>query len=144
MKNKRRFRPPRFGTVIGSDTVIRGDVEFAGGLHLDGHIQGNVTSRDGDEAATLTVSDTGQIEGDVAVANIILNGMVHGDVQASGRVELADQARVAGRVCYRLLEMAMGAEVNGELVHADDAPDHEVRPEAGETAGVQPRPSNLD
>ena len=144
MKNKRRFRPPRFGTVIGGDTIIKGDVEFAGGLHVDGHIRGNVISRDGDENATLTVSDTGQIEGDVAVANIILNGMVHGDVQASGRVELAEQARVAGRVCYRLLEMAMGAEVNGELVHADDAPDHEARPKADETAAVQPPPVNLD
>lgn len=144
MKNKRRFRPPRFGTVIGSDTIIKGDVEFAGGLHLDGHILGNVTSRDGDESATLTVSDTGQIEGDVVVANIILNGMVHGDVQASGRVELAEQARVAGRVCYRLLEMAMGAEVNGELVHADDALDHEARPKAEETEGGEPPPANLD
>ncbi len=73
MKNKRRFRPPRFGTVIGSDTIIKGDVEFTGGLHLDGHIRGNVISRNGDENATLTVSDTGQIEGDVVVANIILN-----------------------------------------------------------------------
>jgi cytoskeletal protein CcmA (bactofilin family) len=144
MKNKRRFRPPRFGTVIGSDTIIEGDVEFAGGLHLDGHIRGNVTSRNGDESATLTVSDTGQIEGDVVVANIILNGIVHGDVQASGRVELAEQARVAGRVCYRLLEMAMGAEVNGELVHADDAPDHEARPKADETEGAESPPANLD
>ena len=144
MKSKRRFRPPRFGTVIGNDTVIKGDVEFAGGLHLDGHIQGNVTSRDGDETATLTDSDSGQNERDVAVANIILNGTVHGDVQAAGRVELAEQARVAGRVCYRLLEMAMGAEVNGELVHADDAPDHEGRPEANETGGVHTPPPNLD
>lgn len=116
MRRRRRFRPPRFTTVVGKDTTIRGDVIFGSGLHLDGKIEGNVMSREDDARATLTVSDEGLIEGDVRVANVILNGSVHGDVHAFERVELADQARVTGRVAYRWLEMAMGAEVNGELI----------------------------
>ena len=120
MINRRRFRPPRFTTVLGRGTVIRGDVEFSDGLHLDGRIEGNVISGAGDERATLTVSDTGEILGDVRVANVILNGTVRGDVLASGRVEQAEQARVSGRVGYRMLEMAMGAEVNGEMVHVQE------------------------
>lgn len=51
---------------------------------------------------------------------LILNGTVVGDVYASERVELASQARVTGTVHYRLLEMAMGAEVNGQLVHVSE------------------------
>ena len=43
-----------------------------------------------------------------------------GDVYANERVELAN-ARVSGTVYYRLLEMAMGAEVNGKLVHSEGA-----------------------
>ena len=116
MKRKRRFKPPRFTTVIGGDTLIRGDLVFSGGLHLDGQVEGHVMSREEDAKATLTVSDHGRIEGDVRVANLILNGIVTGDVFASERVELADRARVTGKVHYRLLEMAMGAQVNGELV----------------------------
>lgn len=121
MKRKRRFRPPRFTTVVGKDTVIRGDVIFGGGLHLDGQVEGNVMAREEDTRATLTVSDEGRIKGDVHVANVILNGTVHGDVHATERVELAEQARVTGRVHYRMLEMAMGAEVNGELIRIEDA-----------------------
>ena len=120
MINWRRFRLPRFTTVVGRGTVIRGDVEFSDGLHLDGRIEGNVISGADDGRATLTVSDTGEILGNVRVANVILNGAVQGDVRASGRVELAEQARVSGRVDYRVLEMAMGAEVNGELVHVQE------------------------
>ena len=140
MKKKRRFRPPRFTTVVGKDTLIRGDVVFGGGLHLDGQVEGNVMTHGDDPRATLTVSDEGRIRGDVHVANIILNGTVHGDVLGTERVELAEQARVTGRVHYRMLEMAMGAEVNGELIRIEDAEEASPAvgsPETEETAGEE-------
>lgn len=105
----------KIGTLIGRDTEIAGDVRFGGGLHIDGTIKGNVTGI-GDDAV-LMVSEHGRIEGEVRVPNVILNGAVSGDVHASGRIELAPQARVNGNVYYSLIEMAMGAAVNGSLVH---------------------------
>lgn len=123
MRRKHKFRVPRFTTVIGRDAAIRGDLSFSGGLHLDGRVEGHVLSQDDDSRATLTVSELGQIEGDVHVANLILNGTVRGDVYATERVELAEKARVTGKVHYRMLEMAMGAEVNGELVLLEDGLD---------------------
>lgn len=119
MARLKRFKPPKVSTVIGQGTVISGDVEFSGGLHLDGAVKGNVLGDD-DSRATLTVSEQGRVEGDVRVENLILNGMVVGDVFATERAELAANARVTGTVYYRLLEMAMGAEVNGKLVHTDE------------------------
>ena len=43
---------------------------------------------------------------------------------------LASRARINGDVYYRLLEMAMGAEVNGKLVHiTEESPNvTELRP----------------
>jgi cytoskeletal protein CcmA (bactofilin family) len=38
-------------------------------------------------------------------------------VRALQRVELGSSARVHGNVEYGLIEMAIGAEVNGKLVH---------------------------
>ena len=114
----KRFKAPKVSTVIGRGTTISGQVEFAGGLHLDGTIKGNV-SGEVDTRSTLTVSEQGTVEGDVRVDNLILNGAVVGDVYANERVELATNARVSGTVYYRLLEMAMGAEVNGQLVHSE-------------------------
>lgn len=121
MSKRNKSRTPRFVTVIGEGTRIRGDVIFSGGLYLEGRVEGNLKSREGDGLATLVVSEQGVIDGDVEVANLILDGVVNGDVMAGERVELAENARVTGKVQYRLLEMAMGAEVNGELVHRDDA-----------------------
>jgi len=119
MARGKRFKAPKVSTVIGHGTVIIGDVEFSGGLHLDGAVRGNV-SGDQESGSTLTVSEQGAVEGDVRVENLILNGAVVGDVYANERVELAANARVTGTVYYRLLEMAMGAEVNGQLVHSDE------------------------
>ena len=112
--NKKR-PPTKVDSVIGHQTQIVGDITFAGGLHIDGTVRGNVAART-DEKATLTLSERGSIEGEVNVPYVVLNGVVKGDVRANDRVELASNARVEGDVHYRMIEMAMGAEVNGKLV----------------------------
>lgn len=117
----RKFREPKVSTVIGEGTVVNGDLVFAGGLHLDGAIRGDISAQENDEV-TLTISEKGEVVGDVRVSNMVLNGAVIGDVYVTGRVELAPQARVTGSLYYNLLEMAMGAEVNGQLIHSDGEP----------------------
>ena len=57
------------------------------------------------------------IEGGVNVPYVVLNGIVRGDIVASQRVDLGPTARVIGDVYYNLIEMAIGAEINGKLVH---------------------------
>lgn len=103
-------------TVIGAQTRLEGDIGFTGGLHVDGVIKGNIFAENGSESV-LTVSEQGRIEGDVQVPNLVLNGTVVGDVHVTERVELAGRAKVTGNVFYHLIEMTMGAEVNGNLVH---------------------------
>ncbi|MCU7937468.1 MAG: polymer-forming cytoskeletal protein [Candidatus Thiodiazotropha sp. (ex Dulcina madagascariensis)] len=116
--SKKKFRSPRITTVIGTGTEIRGDITFSSGLHVDGVIKGDVISDPQDRSATLTLSELGTIDGNVRVGNVMLNGTVVGDVVAGNRVELAPKARITGTLTYAMLEMAMGAEVNGKLIHA--------------------------
>ena len=107
-------------TLVGADTRVHGDVEFTGGFHVDGYVKGNVEAVK-DEPATLSISENGCVEGSVVVPNLLLNGTVKGDVRATERVELGPRARVIGNVQYKLIEMAIGAEVNGKLIHEMDA-----------------------
>ncbi len=102
-------------TLIGEHTRIEGNIIFNGGLHVDGHVQGNVLTKDAADSV-LSVSEVGVIEGEVHVGNVVLNGTITGDVHASQKIELGPKARVTGNVYYNLIEMAMGAEVNGNLV----------------------------
>lgn len=113
---KKKRKVTQVDSLIGQHSVITGDLGFTGGLHIDGKVTGNVTSEDMD-TSVLTLSDRGRIEGEVKVPYITLNGTVIGNVYAHQHIELAANARVEGNVYYNLLEMAMGAEVNGQLVH---------------------------
>lgn len=113
---KKNFNSARIDTLIGQGTVIQGDLVFSGGLHVDGKIIGNVKAEEGSDAL-LILSEFGQIEGDVKVPNMVLNGEIIGDVFGSNRVELAPKSRINGSLYYNLIEMAIGAEVNGGLVH---------------------------
>ena len=133
-RNKKNFNTARIDTLIGQGTVIRGDLTFSGGLHVDGKIIGNVHADD-DSNALLILSEFGQIEGDVKAPNMVLNGEIIGDVFGSSRVELAPKSRINGSVYYNLIEMAIGAEVNGGLVHetAEDRSPRQLEDKSAES-----------
>lgn len=104
----------RVETLIGGATTLDGDLQFSGKLSVEGTVKGNLTAND--EESVLLLSQQGRIQGEVRVPNMLLNGTVEGDVFANGKVELYESARICGDVYYNLLEMAVGAEVNGKLV----------------------------
>lgn len=112
----RKRKSTTVDTLVGGNTEIRGDVLFSGGLHVDGRIKGKVLANAG-EAASLSVSETGSIEGDVSVPMLTINGQVSGNIFASEKMVLAQNARVTGNVYYNRLEVQGGAEVNGQIVH---------------------------
>src|ERR1700691_1781546 len=116
MFKRKQSKTAKIDTLIGAKTRINGDVEFTGGLHLDGHINGNVTGEPG-AGTFLSVSQQGCIEGSVFAPSVILNGIVKGDIEAHDRVELGSNARVLGNVHYTTIETAVGAQINGKLIH---------------------------
>ena len=123
MLGKKKQKPRRpaghFDTLVSSRTTVKGDVHFSGGLHVDGTIRGRVVAEEGGDAV-LRVSEVGSVEGDIVAPHVIVNGTVHGDVYASTHLELAEEASIHGNVYYNLIEMAMGASVNGSLVHQNE------------------------
>lgn len=123
--SRKKIKTSKIDSLIGRQTEIFGDVRVSGGLHVDGIIRGNVVAEE--ETSILTLSEFGTIEGDVKVPNVVLNGSVIGDVHASVRIELAANARVTGNVYYKVIEMAMGAEVNGNLVHATESTEPQLK-----------------
>lgn len=129
--------PSSVDTLIGRHTEILGDIRFSGGLHLDGRIKGKVIANS-DKGASLSISETGAVEGDVRVPTIVLNGSVTGDVYASEKVTLAAKARVTGNVFYKIIEIQGGAQVNGQLLHekAEPVPALTHQPQSGDSSGA--------
>jgi cytoskeletal protein CcmA (bactofilin family) len=120
MFNRSEKNTARIDTLIGRSARIQGDVEFSGGLHIDGQVTGNVRVVPG-ATASVSVSEYGVIEGSVEAPHVVLNGIVNGDIIALERVVLGAKARVRGNVSYGVIEMALGAEITGRLIPGDAA-----------------------
>ena len=103
-------------TLVATNTELTGDIRFADQLYVNGRITGNVVADSG-EGATVIISEEGTVKGEIRVPNVVINGVVEGNVYASGKLELAAKARVVGNVYYALVEMQLGAMVDGQLVH---------------------------
>lgn len=103
-------------TLVSHTTEIVGDLHFSGELIIEGRVKGNIYAED-DSAALIRVAEKGAVEGEVCVPSAIINGLVQGDVRSANHIELAAKAVVVGNVYYNLIEMVMGSEVNGNLMH---------------------------
>lgn len=103
-------------TLISGQTEISGDIRFTGELIVEGRIHGNIYADD-ESGAVIRVTETGVVEGGIWVPSAVINGLVKGDVHCVKHIELAAKGIIMGDVYYTLIEMVMGSEVNGSLMH---------------------------
>ena len=115
----------RIDCLIGAGTTIEGNITFTGGLRVDGHVRGDVIAADG-KPGTLVLSEQAQIEGEIRVSHVVINGTVVGPVHAAEYVELQAKANVTGDVYYKTLEIQLGAVVQGRLVYQNDGKSEKV------------------
>jgi len=128
--SKKSASVPGGTTLVSCDTVIVGDVRFSGNLDVEGVVRGNIIAEPGRDAL-LRVVGKGRVEGEIHVPVVIINGEVKGNVYATGHLELAPKCRVEGNVYYHRVEMAAGAEVNGNLTYMTEPDAAGTVPAAG-------------
>ena len=120
-KEKSSFGSSTTTTLISHGTEVVGDIKFSGSLDIEGVVRGNIVAQSGKDAVVRIV-DKGRVEGEIHAPEIIINGEIIGDVHSTKHLELASKARVQGNVHYKLVEMAIGASVNGSLKHTAEQP----------------------
>jgi cytoskeletal protein CcmA (bactofilin family) len=109
-KEKGTFGASNNTTLISRETEIIGDIKFSGNLDVEGVVRGNIRAQsDGGKDALVRIVDKGRVEGEIRAPSVIVNGEVVGDVHSTKHLELAI-----------LVEMAIGAEVNGSLKHSNE------------------------
>ncbi len=113
---KRDNRPDApIDNLISAGTRIDGDVQFSGGMHLDGTVSGSVKPKDG-AANRLVIGVAGLVQGSVEAQIVELSGTVLGDIVAGTRIALGSTARIEGNLHYGAIEMAAGAQIKGKLI----------------------------
>lgn len=118
MFNKKHSKPQsRIDSLIGAGTTIEGNLNFSGGMRIDGHVNGNVIAAQG-KPSTLVLSEHARVSGEVTVTHLVVNGTISGPVSASEYMELQSKAKVNGDVHYKTLEIQLGAIIEGRLIHS--------------------------
>ncbi|MGB8518305.1 MAG: polymer-forming cytoskeletal protein [Gallionella sp.] len=118
MFGKKANKPQnRIDSLIGAGTIIEGDLNFSGGMRIDGRVNGDVIATQG-KPSTLVLSELAQVNGNVTVTHLVVNGVINGSVSANEYLELQSKARITGDVSYHTIEMHLGAVVDGRLLHA--------------------------
>lgn len=112
MWSTRRKAPP-IRSLIGEGTVLRGDLDFADGVRIDGEVHGDVAATGA--TSLIVISEKARVHGEVKAAHVIINGEVKGPVHSTELLELQPKARIVGNVRYEVLEMHPGAMIDGEL-----------------------------
>lgn len=97
----------RLRLILGESSKISGDVEALGTIIVDGTIIGHVTGE------KVILGDKACVRGDIAANNIVIGGMVEGQIKGKERVELRPTGRVRGDIFTPRLSVMEGAVFNG-------------------------------
>ena len=117
MFGKKTSKPKgHIDTLIGAETSVQGNIEFSGGLRVDGNVCGSILAI-GENPSTFMLSEQATVEGKVQVSHAVINGTIVGPIHAYEYLELQPKARVSGDVHYRVIEIKFGAIIEGKLVN---------------------------
>ncbi len=89
-------------SVFGADIRIKGNVAASADLHIDGHVEGDVS------CTSLVQGESGEIVGGVTAESARLSGTVR-------ELVVLKSARIYGDVHYDALTIEQGAQVDGRF-----------------------------
>ena len=120
-----RQTPERAGSaVIGPCVTIKGQIFSREDLAIDGEVDGSVELQE----HRLTVGPNGNLRADVSAHEIVVLGSIHGNVQATEKIEIRKQARITGDIKAARIEAEDGAYLKGRV----DTPGRDVSHPASE------------
>ncbi len=99
---------PRISGFIDRETELIGDIKFKENFRIDGVFKGKILSGNG-----LIIGETAEIEADIDVSSLTINGRVKGTIKAKDRIEIFSKGRVIGTVTTPKLIIEEGAFFQG-------------------------------
>ena len=124
-------------TIIGQEAALEGRLTVKHAMRVEGQVKGELASTD-----TITVGNTGKVEGTLTAENVVVGGQVDGNIKASGRVTLEAGSRFTGDLEASRLIITEGATFNGHsaMPGAGSTASRRIRLEGEKEAGVPASP----
>jgi cytoskeletal protein CcmA (bactofilin family) len=101
-------------TIIGQSAMVVGNIVSQNLVQLKGHVVGNIDVN-GSPDAQLSVFSLAHVDGDINAQQAVVNGVVNGNIESTGRVELHSGADVKGNISYATMAIEHGAKLYGMM-----------------------------
>ncbi len=98
-------------TIIGEEITIDGSIRGKGNLIIEGIMKGTVEM----DKHNFTVGSKGRVEGEILAKDVIISGVLHGDVKALGQVKITQSADFNGKIIANSISIENGAFFKGEI-----------------------------
>lgn len=95
---------------IGKGLVLRGEISGEGDVQVEGELEGRMSL-----TGNIFIREGARVQGDISATEVMVAGLVEGDVLASGKVELSPTCQVVGSVRSKVLVVREGATVKGQV-----------------------------
>ena len=100
---------------IGASIRIKGEIDSPEHVFLAGSLDGDIT------CDQLTVDGTGRVTGKISAKLAVIDGHVDGDIVVE-RLQIKSKAVVKGSLTYESIEVAEGAQIDGNFVQVTQKP----------------------
>ena len=100
---------PRILTRLGKDTNLKGTLRFSESVEISGTLEGKIIAE-----GFLYIREGASITADIRARDIIVGGMVHGNIEATGRLEILSTGKIYGNVRTAKFRVADGVVFEGK------------------------------
>jgi len=107
-------------TVIGRDTVVKGNMEGNGSLRIDGTVEGDISV-----TGSVIIGEEGLVKGNVSANEMIISGRVEGNVTTTSCLSIYSTGSLIGDVQVSSLHIEEGGSFKG---HSEMRPSSDVAP----------------
>ena len=100
---------------IGANIRIKGEIDSPEHVFLEGSLDGDI------KCDQLTVDESGRVTGKIVAKLAVIDGHVDGDIVVE-RLQVKSKAVVKGSLTYQSIEVAEGAQIDGNFVQVAEQP----------------------
>jgi cytoskeletal protein CcmA (bactofilin family) len=101
---------------LGEGTDFKGILTFEGTVRVDGQLEGEVYTKD-----TLIVGESATVNAEINVHTIVISGVVRGNINATGKIEVHRPGKLFGNVKTPSLFIEEGVIFEGNCTMAYDS-----------------------
>jgi len=113
-KNKIALDQQSISTLISEKSILDGNLKAPAFARIDGRVTGNVQITEG-----LILGEKGAILGNVVTKELVVYGMIRGDIEAHS-LEIKASGKITGEIKTQMLSVENGAVYNGILSMAQN------------------------